>query len=119
MWKAARRSSRPPVVVLSLASATALADERTAVQQPSGAGYDNPRAGIGPRGDYPPALEDPATVEEDAQAIESEALEEAAPQAQSNKQEEATAGDRDSISSGAATTARGGAASGRGNASRP
>jgi hypothetical protein len=65
----------------------ALADERTAVQQPEGAGYDNPRAGVGPRGDYPPALAYPGTEEEGAETIENEALENASEQTKSAKQE--------------------------------
>jgi hypothetical protein len=70
-----------------LIGSPALADERTAVQQPEGTGYDNPRAGVGPRGDYAPALAEPGAVEEDAETIEDEALEDAGEQAQSAKQE--------------------------------
>jgi hypothetical protein len=70
-----------------LTGSTALADERTAVQQPEGTGYDNPRAGVGPRGDHPPALADPGTVEEGAETIEDEALENASEQTKAAKQE--------------------------------
>lgn len=70
-----------------IAGAPALADERTAVQQPEGTGYDSPRAGIGPRGDYPPALEESGTVEEGAETIEEEDVKDAEAKERLSEQE--------------------------------